>query len=64
MVEAMQIYYIHRLGGYAAYPPWESLASVPPQPIFPTEDKLHNFRVDGVDPILGDHVVLVVPLIY
>ena len=33
------------------YPPSESLASAPPQPNTPMEDKSHNLRVDIVDPI-------------
>ena len=44
--------WLRRLGGYAVYPPWESLASASPRPNFPAEDKSQNFRFDVVDPIL------------
>ena len=36
---------------YAVHPPWESLASAPPQPNVPVEDESHNLRIDIVDPI-------------
>ena len=44
---------LRRLGGYAVYPPWESLASASPRPNFPAEDKSHNLSIDVVDPILN-----------
>ena len=43
---------LRRCGGYAVNPPRESLASAPPRPNYPAEDKSHNLRVDVVDPIL------------
>ena len=48
---------LRRLGGNAVYPPWESLASASPRPNFPSEDKLHNLRVDVVDPMNSSNTV-------
>ena len=36
-------------GGYAIYPPRESLAEAEPRPNFPAEDKSHNLRANLVD---------------
>ena len=41
---------LRRRGGYAIYPPRESLAEVKARLNFPKEDKPHNLRVDVVDP--------------
>ena len=41
---------LRRSGGYAIYPPRESLAEVKPRLNFPKEDKPHSLRVDVVDP--------------
>ena len=41
---------LRRHGGYAIYPPQESLAEVEPRLNFPKEDKLHNLRIEVVDP--------------
>ena len=46
----MYMYRVYYVGGYAIYPPRESLAEAKPRLNFPKEDKPHNLRVDIVDP--------------